>query len=156
VALSERFFGTEPKFLSGAPKQFAVIVGTVFAGLGCLFLFLAKEHGEGLLWLGVAFLICLAGAAGLNGLIDFCLGCVFFKLGIEYKVFPKTVYTRTINEKQDTKWTYADLHKRGASQEIIHGTKCAHTCGVSCIEQQLLQSCRCQKQTKLDAHKAGV
>jgi hypothetical protein len=125
VGVSERLFGTTPAFKVGAPKQFANFVGTAFAGLGALFLLLGPEHGVAYKWIGFFWLVGLCGATALNGVIDFCLGCVFFSLGIEFGIFPKSVYTLGANERPDITWTYGDLNKRLNEGAPKQGTKCA-------------------------------
>lgn len=117
--------GCKPKFVTGAPKQFASSVGIMFSGLAALFLLLAPEHGLAFKWIGVFWLVGLLGAVALNGFVDFCLGCVFFAWGIRFKVFPKTLYTVSISEKPDMKWTWADTNKRLNEGVATAGSKCA-------------------------------
>jgi Domain of unknown function (DUF4395) len=74
VGVIERFAHTEPRFCTGAPKQFANFVGVIFGGLATLFLFLALEHGAEFKWIGFFFTVGLVGATALNGFINYCLG----------------------------------------------------------------------------------
>ena len=59
----------------GAPKQFASLCGTMFSGLGAAF------YWNGNPTVGGGFLAVLALCAGMEGGIDFCLGCKFFAIG---------------------------------------------------------------------------
>ena len=117
--------GGKPRFVTGAPKQFASAVGVLFSGLAALFFMLAPEHGVAFKWIGFFWAVGLLGAVALNGFVDFCLGCVFFALGIRFGVFPKTLYTRSITEKPDLKWTWADTNKRVAEGAPEAARKCA-------------------------------
>ena len=84
VGIGERLIkGCKPKFVTGAPKQFASSVGVLFSGLSALFLLLAPEHGRAFKWIGVFWIVGLMGAVGLNGalvndhpcLCHLCLYC---------------------------------------------------------------------------------
>jgi len=59
----------------GAPKQFASFCGTMFSGLGTAF------YAAGNPTLGGGFLAVLALCSGMEGAIDYCLGCTFFSIG---------------------------------------------------------------------------
>lgn len=50
----------------------------------------------------------LLGAAALEGFCNFCLGCVFFGLGIRFGLIPKHVYRIFTNTKMETVegWKY--------------------------------------------------
>ncbi|CAB9529754.1 Glutaredoxin-2, mitochondrial [Seminavis robusta] len=62
-------------FRPGAPKQFATVCGMMFSGLGAaMFLNNSAEIGCG-------FMSVLALCAGMEGFLDFCLGCKFYAIG---------------------------------------------------------------------------
>jgi glutaredoxin len=92
----------EPDFRPGPPKQFAAFCGVMFSTLATLFYFWDFEYHEivGAIWIGM-----LAGAAGLEAFFDYCLGCVFFGLGIQFGVLPDDcyrIYTQTRQETVDS------------------------------------------------------
>jgi hypothetical protein len=76
----------EPKPRHGRPKQFATMCGIMFSGLGSLFYVLPFPYHD---YIGIGFMAALAIASGMEGFLDFCLGCVFFKYGILLGVIPK-------------------------------------------------------------------
>lgn len=76
----------EPKPRMGRPKQFAACCGFTFSLLGSLFYTLSFPYSP---IVGAVFMGGLAIACGLEGFFDFCLGCVFFRIGIQIGVFPK-------------------------------------------------------------------
>jgi glutaredoxin len=59
----------------GAPKQFACVCGIMFSGLGAAFYLNGRPD------LGCGFMSMLALASGMEGGLDFCLGCKFFAIG---------------------------------------------------------------------------
>lgn len=73
----------EPKPRHGRPKQFATMCGVMFSGLGSLFFLLGIDYA------GTAFMGGLAIASGMEGFLDFCVGCVMFKYGIKLGLIPK-------------------------------------------------------------------
>lgn len=76
----------KPKPRHGRPKQFATMCGIMFSGLGSLFYVLKFPHHD---YVGTAFMGGLAMASGMEGFLDFCLGCVIFKYGIKLGIIPK-------------------------------------------------------------------
>lgn len=76
----------KPKPRHGRPKQFATMCGIMFSGLGSLFYVLNFPHHD---YVGAAFMGGLAIASGMEGFLDFCLGCVIFKYGIKLGLIPK-------------------------------------------------------------------
>lgn len=76
----------EPQFKPGPPKQFAACCGLIFSLIATC-LFFTDNIVAGAVILGL-----LAGAAGLEGFCDFCLGCIFFSWGIRFKIIPSSVY----------------------------------------------------------------
>ncbi len=75
-----------PKPRHGRPKQFATMCGVMFSGLGSLFFVLDFPNHD---YVGTAFMGGLSVAAGMEGFLDFCLGCVMFKYGIKLGLIPK-------------------------------------------------------------------
>jgi len=69
-----------PKPRLGRPKQFATICGIIFSGLGSLFYVWQFPHHD---IVGSVFMGGLAIATGMEGFLDFCVGCVFFRIGVE-------------------------------------------------------------------------
>lgn len=76
----------EPKFVGGPPKQFAAFVGLCFSGLSAGLLLGGFETGASIV------LAMLAGAAGLEAFLDFCMGCVVFSYLVSWGLVPKSVY----------------------------------------------------------------
>jgi glutaredoxin 3 len=59
----------------GAPKQFATVCGMMFSGMGAT-MFLNESP-----MIACGFMGVLAVCAGMEGFLDFCLGCKFFAIG---------------------------------------------------------------------------
>jgi tellurite resistance protein TehA-like permease len=57
---------------------------------------------------GAVVIGMLAGAAGLEGFANFCLGCLFFSWGIRFKLIPSYVYTIHNNSRDEIEasWHY--------------------------------------------------
>jgi len=93
-----------PDFRAGPPKQFAACCGVMFSAIacGCYFADFAD-------W-GAFVLGLLAGAAGMEGFLDFCLGCLFFSWGVRFKLIPNDVYRIFTNSQEETRnaWAYAN------------------------------------------------
>lgn len=60
----------KPSFKPGPPKQFASFCGVMFSTVSVCCFFTGHE-----LW-GAVVIAMLAGAAGLEGFVGFCLGCL--------------------------------------------------------------------------------
>ena len=73
----------EPDKRAGRPKQFASMCGLMFSLLGAAF------YAAGIDIAGSVFIAGLAGASGMEGFADYCLGCVFFRIGIQVGIIPK-------------------------------------------------------------------
>jgi len=75
----------KPDPRAGRPKQFASMCGLMFSLLGAAF------YASGLLngIVGSVFIAGLALACGMEGFADYCLGCVFFRIGIQCGIIPK-------------------------------------------------------------------
>lgn len=61
----------------------------------------------------------LAGAAGLEGFMDFCFGCLFYGIGIELGLIPDSTYRIHTSTRQETvdAWDYQNLDS-GAPQPV--------------------------------------
>lgn len=95
----------KPQFKPGPPKQFAAFCGVFFSLMSVIFYFVEFENHE---YIGMAFMVGLACAAGLEGFANFCLGCLFFGWGIKFGLIPDYVYrihTATRQETSDS-WDY--------------------------------------------------
>ena len=94
----------------------------MFSGLASIFLLLEhSEEGNWSNWLGAAWLIGLAGAAGLEAFLNFCLGCVFFGWGIRFGLIPANVYTVHLNTKAETENTWEVMHTNlGEGPPTVH------------------------------------
>jgi hypothetical protein len=75
----------EPKPRYGGLKQFAACCVSAFSSLGSLF-FLVPFPCHDIV--AAVFMGMLAVACGMEGCLDFCLGCVFFKMGIKLGLIP--------------------------------------------------------------------
>jgi len=76
----------DPKPRSGRPKQFASCCGFLFAMLASVFYLAPFPYHE---YVGSLFMIILSICCGMEGFFDFCLGCVFFKIGLQLKLIPR-------------------------------------------------------------------
>ena len=76
----------EPKIRVGRPKQFASFCGFIFSFLGSLFFLLGFASSD---IVGSIFMGGLTLACGMEGFLDFCLGCVFFRIGIQLGLISK-------------------------------------------------------------------
>jgi glutaredoxin 3 len=74
----------DPNPRMGRPKQFATCCGIIFSWLGSLF-YLVHFPGHDIV--GSVFMGGLAGATFMEGFLDFCVGCVFFRIGIKVGIF---------------------------------------------------------------------
>ncbi|KAL3944922.1 MAG: hypothetical protein SGBAC_001013 [Bacillariaceae sp.] len=71
----------------GRPKQFATCCGIMFSALGSLgFLMQFPYHDI----VGSAFMGGLAVATGMEGFLDFCVGCLVFRIGVKLGIFRGT------------------------------------------------------------------
>ena len=77
----------EPIPRMGRPKQFATCCGIAFSGLASL-AFLLPFPGHDVV--GSAFMTALAVATGMEGFLDFCVGCLVFRLGVKFGIFRGT------------------------------------------------------------------
>ena len=107
LALSpfERGTRLRPQFKPGPPKQFAASVGVMFTTAATALYFNGQYAA------GAAVLGALAGAAALEGIFDFCLGCVFFGFVVQLRIVPDYVYRIATNTLEETKttWEYTQL-----------------------------------------------
>mmetsp|Transcript_42737 Transcript_42737/g.103372 ORF Transcript_42737/g.103372 Transcript_42737/m.103372 type:complete len:375 (+) Transcript_42737:126-1250(+) len=77
----------EPIPRMGRPKQFATCCGIIFSGLGSLAFLIPFPYHD---IVGSAFMGGLAVAAGMEGFLDFCVGCVMFRIGVKLGIFRGT------------------------------------------------------------------
>lgn len=65
----------------------------------------------------------LMGASGLEGFFNFCLGCVFFGLGIRFKLISPAVYRIYANTKDSVingwHWANVEAAKATAPKEVV-------------------------------------
>ena len=76
----------EPKPRHGRPKQFATMCGMLFAALGSLMFLIPFEYHD---YVAMVFMGGLAIACGMEGFLDFCVGCTIFKWGIKLGIIRK-------------------------------------------------------------------
>jgi glutaredoxin 3 len=110
----------EPQFKPGPPKQFAACCGVIFSLIATCCYF-TDNVVPGAVMLGL-----LAGAAGLEGFFDFCLGCLFFSWGIQLKVIPSTVYRIYTSSRQEIveSWQYANSASGAPSPVYVDTDPC--------------------------------
>mmetsp|Transcript_33861 Transcript_33861/g.70391 ORF Transcript_33861/g.70391 Transcript_33861/m.70391 type:complete len:380 (-) Transcript_33861:46-1185(-) len=105
----------KPDFRPGPPKQFAAFCGLFFSLLGTLFYFLTFDGHDivGAIWMAM-----LAFAAGLEGFLDFCLGCLFYGFGIQFGLIPDSVYRIYTASRQEIveSWDYKFGDSNGTYQ----------------------------------------
>ena len=70
----------------GRPKQFASVCGISFSLLGSVFYAMPVPYSD---YIGAAFIGMLGMATGMEGFLDFCLGCVFFRIFVHLGLFAK-------------------------------------------------------------------
>lgn len=95
----------KPDFRPGPPKQFASFCALFFSLGAVVFYFVDFDGHEigGAIWMGI-----LAFAAGLEGFLNFCLGCVFYGFGIQFGLIPDAVYRIYTSSRQEIvdSWEY--------------------------------------------------
>lgn len=47
----------------------------------------------------------------MEGVLNFCLGCLFFGFGIQFGLFPATLYCQHVSEFADTNFMWKDWNK---------------------------------------------
>jgi hypothetical protein len=75
----------EHRFVSGPPKRFAQGVGLVFSG-GALLAWALGQH-----WISYVLIVGLIGAATLESVFAYCLGCMMFNRLMRWGVIPESV-----------------------------------------------------------------
>ena len=75
----------EHRFVSGPPKRFAQGVGLVFSG-GALLAWGLGQH-----WISYVLIVGLIGAATLESVFAYCLGCMMFNRLMRWGVIPESV-----------------------------------------------------------------
>jgi hypothetical protein len=108
----------KPDFRPGPPKQFAAFCGVFFSLMATIFYFVEFKHHNivGAVWIGI-----LAFASGLEAFLNFCLGCVFFGLGIQFGLIPPEVYRIYTTSRQETvdSWDYKFLDSNAPEPMIV-------------------------------------
>jgi glutaredoxin 3 len=108
----------KPQFKPGPPKQFAAFCGVFFSLMSVIFYFVEFENHE---YVGLIFMAMLACAAGLEAFFNYCLGCVFYGIGIQYGLFPDYVFrihTATLQETSDS-WDYMYIDSNAPKPEKV-------------------------------------
>jgi tellurite resistance protein TehA-like permease/glutaredoxin len=95
-----------PKWTAGPPKQFAALCAVFFATLSAGLYLGGQDIG------GAVVAAALAAAAALEGVLDFCVGCFFFGLGITFGIVPASVYQPYLNLLPDRKWGHAYMNEK--------------------------------------------
>lgn len=90
-----------PSFTAGPPKQFAAFCGLLMSTFAAG-LFIAGEKAG-----GAVIMAMLMIAAGLEGILDFCLGCWMYGYAIKYNAVPSSIYRPYLNLVDSKKWMYA-------------------------------------------------
>jgi len=95
----------EPTLVAGPPKRFAQAVGALFTGMGTVFVALG--------WYGAAIvmLAAIVGAAGLESIVGYCVGCKMFAIGMRAGWVP-----------EQTSAACADISQRIADTRASSGT----------------------------------
>jgi tellurite resistance protein TehA-like permease/glutaredoxin/hemerythrin-like domain-containing protein len=93
-----------PKFVAGPPKQFAALCGVFFSTFAAG-LYLADQRVG-----GCVVMALLAAAAGLEGVLDFCLGCWMFGFLIKFGMVSPSVYRPYLSMREEKVWTYNFMH----------------------------------------------
>ncbi|MEI8240614.1 MAG: DUF4395 domain-containing protein [Actinomycetota bacterium] len=75
----------EHRFVPGPPKRFAQAVGLTFSGGALL------AWGLGAHWVAYVLIVGLVGAATLESVFAYCLGCVVFNRLMRWGVIPASV-----------------------------------------------------------------
>lgn len=75
----------EARSVAGPPKRFAQAIGTVFSVSALVLAVLGVETAA------VLVIVALVGAAGLEALVGFCLGCAIFNRLIAWGLVPEAV-----------------------------------------------------------------
>lgn len=96
---------TAPRFVAGPPKQFAALCG-VFFSVFASGLFLGDEPVGGCI-----VLVLLAGAASLETIFDFCLGCWMFGLAIRFGFVSPSIYRPYLNMREEKVYAYNFTHQ---------------------------------------------
>lgn len=97
---------TKPKFAAGPPKQFAALCGTFFSVFGAGLYLGGQNVG------GAVVIAMLAGASGMEGFLNFCVGCWMFGMAISFKILTPDVYRPYLNLVGSKKWAYNFMHEK--------------------------------------------
>jgi len=75
----------DPRLVAGPPKRFAQAIGTLFSVVALVLAVLGAETAA------VVVTLLLVGAASLEAVVGFCLGCAIFNRLIAWGVVPESV-----------------------------------------------------------------
>lgn len=105
----------KPQFKPGPPKQFAACCGVCFTLVGTACFFTGHPIP------GACVIGGLLGAAAMEAFLDFCLGCVFYGLGIRFGLVPPYVYRIYTNIRQETEegWDYENIPSGARAPEPV-------------------------------------
>jgi tellurite resistance protein TehA-like permease/glutaredoxin len=102
-----------PVLMAGPPKQFAAFCGFFMSALSAALL-LAGERLGGTIVIGI-----LIFPTGLEGILDWCMGCWMFGLGIRYGIVPASVYRPYLNLYVDKYWAWDFSHSQPEMPEPL-------------------------------------
>jgi tellurite resistance protein TehA-like permease/glutaredoxin len=97
AALSARY---PPIYAAGPPKHFAIFC-CVFLSAWSAGLYIAG-YPVG----GAVIIVVLAAAVGMEGLLDFCVGCFVFSYLLKFGLVSKNLYTPYLNFVNTRKWAW--------------------------------------------------
>lgn len=89
-----------PRYVAGPPKQFATFA-CVFLSVWSAGLYLSGYRTG-----GAVLIVLLAAAVGMEGLLDWCLGCFVFGYLVRFGLVSKALYTPYLNFVENRKWAW--------------------------------------------------
>jgi len=105
-----------PVFSAGPPKQFAACCGWFMTALSAALYLSGQQLG------GVIMIAMLIPPAGMEGILDFCLGCWMFGMAIKFKIVPPSIYRPFLNYYPAKKWAYDFANIPNNSLEHVEST----------------------------------
>jgi tellurite resistance protein TehA-like permease/glutaredoxin len=102
----------KPIFTPGQPKQFAACCGLFMTGLSAALYLSGQKLG------GVIMIALLIPPAGMEGILNFCLGCWMFGLAIQFKMIPPTIYEPYISYRAFRSWAY-DFNNSDVKYDVV-------------------------------------
>lgn len=101
----------KPVFAAGPPKQFAAFCGFFMSCLSAGLL-LGNQQLAGTIVVGV-----LIFPTALEGIFDYCLGCVIFGFLIRFNLVPASIYRPYLNLYLDKNWAWDFTHTQPSQPE---------------------------------------